>query len=149
MFENLLNLVKEHAGEAIVKNPTIPNEKNDAAINTAAGGIMDQLKNLAANGGMEKITDLFKGGDVNNSTVVGSISKNVAGELMSKFGINQEQAGAIVKNLIPAVMSNLVKKTNDPNDKSFDLEGIIGSLAGGKLGGVGDMMNKVKGMFGN
>ncbi len=149
MFENLLNLVKEHAGEAIVKNPTIPNEKNDAAINTAAGGIMDQLKNLAANGGMEKITDLFKGGDVNNSTVVGSISKNVAGELMSKFGINQEQAGAIVKNLIPGVMSNLVKKTNDPNDKSFDLEGIIGSLAGGKLGGVGDMLNKVKGMFGN
>ena len=45
-------------------------------------------------------------------------------------------------------MSKLVKKTNDPNDKSFDLQGIIGSLAGRKLDGVGDMMNKVKGMFG-
>ncbi len=148
MFESLLNLVKEHAGDAIVKNPAIPNEKNDAAITTAAGGIMDQLKNLAAQGGMEKITDLFKGGDVAGNPVVGNISKNVAGDLMSKFGINQEQAAGIVKNLIPGVMSNLVKKTNDPNDKSFDLQGIIGSLAGGKLGGVGDMMNKVKGMFG-
>lgn len=36
----------------------------------------------------------------------------------------------------------------NPNDMSFDLQGIIGSLAEGKLGGVGDMMNKVKGMFG-
>ena len=59
MFENLLNLVKEHAGEAIVKNPTIPNEKNDAAINTAAGGIMDQLKNLAANGGIDRGPKVF------------------------------------------------------------------------------------------
>ncbi len=148
MFENLLNLVKEQAGDAIVKNPVIPNEKNDAAINTAAGGIMDHLKQLAANGGMEKITDLFKSGNVSGSPVIGNISKNIAGDLMNKFGINQEKAGAIVKNLIPAVMSTLVKKTNDPNDKSFDLQGIIGSLAGGKLGGLGDMMNKAKGMFG-
>lgn len=27
MFDNLLNLVKEHAGGAIVNNPAIPNEK--------------------------------------------------------------------------------------------------------------------------
>ena len=104
MFESLLNLVKEHAGEAIVKNPAIPNEKNDAAITTAAGGIMDQLKNLASHGGMEKITDLFKGGDVASNPVVGNISKNVVGDLMNKFGINQEQAAGIVKNLIVGIV---------------------------------------------
>ena len=27
MLESLMNLVKEHAGEAIVNNPAIPNEK--------------------------------------------------------------------------------------------------------------------------
>jgi len=44
MFENLLNLVKEHAGSAIVDNPAIPNQHNDAAIKEATTGIMDQLK---------------------------------------------------------------------------------------------------------
>lgn len=29
MFESLLNLVKENTGEAIVKNPAIPNEKSE------------------------------------------------------------------------------------------------------------------------
>ena len=44
MFDQLLKLVKENAGEAIINNPAIPNQQNDAAINTAATGIMDQLK---------------------------------------------------------------------------------------------------------
>jgi len=122
-------------------------EKNEAAISTAAGGKMDQLKNLAANGGIEKITDLFKGSNASTSPVVGNISKNVSTDLMKKFGISQEQAGSITKSLIPMVMGQLVKKTNDPNDKSFNLQDIIGSLSGGKTGGLGDMMNSVKGMF--
>jgi len=42
-------------------------------------------------------------------------------------------------------MNSLKSKTNDPNDNSFDLQGIIGSLAGGEASGL---INKVKGMFG-
>ena len=45
-------------------------------------------------------------------------------------------------------MTNLVKKTNDPNDNSFDLKGIIGSLLSGKTDGINDMIGKVKNMFG-
>jgi uncharacterized protein YidB (DUF937 family) len=148
MLEIFLNLVKENASDAIVKNPAIPNEKNDDAISSAAGSIMNQLKNMSSGGGMDKILDMFKGGNVSNSPVVGSISSNVAGDLMSKFGINQEQAGGIVKTLIPAVMSSLVTKTNDPNDKSFNLQDIVGSLSGDKSGGLTDIMGKVSGMFG-
>lgn len=32
MFEQLLNLVKEQAGTAIINNPDIPNERNDEAV---------------------------------------------------------------------------------------------------------------------
>ena len=144
MFDQLLKLVKEHSGDAIVKNPAIPNEQNDAAIKTATSGIMDQLKNLSP----DKITDMFKSSNVANTPEVGNISSNVAGELMNKFGINKDQAAGIVKTLIPIVMTNLVKKTNDPNDNSFDLKGIIGSLLSGKTDGINDMMGKVKNMFG-
>ena len=147
MFENLLELVKQNAGDAIVKNPAIPNEQNDAAINTTASGIMDQLKSLSSGGELEKILDMFKGGNVSESPVVGKVSNNVAGDLMNKFGINSDQAGGIVKSLIPLVLRKLVSKTNDPNDKSFDLSGIISSLSGGNSGGLGDMMKKVSGMF--
>lgn len=146
MFESLLNLVKEHAGEAIVNNPAIPNEHNDAAIQTAAGGIMDQLKSLGGSGELEKIMGLFSGGDVANNSVVSGISGNVAQSLMSKFGINADQAGGIVSKLVPVVMNNLVKKTNDPNDSSFDLKGIIGAVSG-NAGGMDGILNTVKNLF--
>jgi hypothetical protein len=148
MFENLLKLVKEHAGDAIVKNPAIPDQHNDAAIGAATTGIMEHMKSIAANGGMEKIMDMFKGGNVAGNPEIGNMSTKVAGDLMKKFGINQEQAGGIVKNLIPGVMGSLVKKTNDPNDNSFDIKGIVGSLTGGGSGVLGGIMSKVTGMFG-
>jgi hypothetical protein len=30
MLENLFNLIKEHSADAVINNPAIPNEKNDA-----------------------------------------------------------------------------------------------------------------------
>ena len=73
------------------------------------------------------------------------ISENVAKSLAGKFGISHEQASGIVQSLIPKVMGALVTKTNDPNDKSFDLKDIIGSLSGGK--GVDDLLGGLKKMF--
>lgn len=152
MFENLVNLVKEHAGEAIINNPAIANENNDKAVNVAANGIMDQLKNLAGSGGgVEAITNLFKDGNVANNPVVGKISNQVASDLVSKLGINAESASGVVKNLIPMVMGQLVKKTNDPNDKSFNLQDIAGVLTGnGGLGNIAESLKgKLGGLFGN
>jgi hypothetical protein len=148
MLEELIKLVKENAGDAIVKNPAIPNEHNEAAIQTAAGGIMNQLKSLITNGNLEKLKEIFSQGNISGSPVVSNISKNVSGDLMSKFGINHEQANNITKDLIPNVMGQLVKKTNDPTDKTFDLQAIIGTLTSGQ-GSLGNIMNSVKGMFGS
>ena len=148
MFDNLLQLIKENAGESIINNPAIPNEKNDAAIQVAGEGIMNQLKGVLAGGGMQNLMEMFQGGNTTSNPMVGQISNNVAQSLMSKFGIDAGQAQNIVNNLVPGVMSKFVQKTNDPNDKSFDLNGIVGSLTGGKSGGIGDIMSNVKGMFG-
>ena len=64
---------------------------------------------------------------------------------MSKFGINESQAGGIVQKLIPIVMSKFASKTNDPNDSSFDLNGIMGALGGGKTSGILSGLSKIFG----
>ncbi|MBL7837419.1 MAG: DUF937 domain-containing protein [Bacteroidetes bacterium] len=146
MFDNLLKLVQEHAGEAIINNPAIPNEKNNAAIGAATEGIMDHLKNLGANGGLDSIMGIFQGGNAASSPEVSNIAGSVAGKLMSNFGIDAEQAQNIVGKLVPQVMEKFVNKTNDPNDSSFDLQDILGSVTGNG-GGLGDILGKVKGLF--
>ncbi|MEN9523730.1 MAG: hypothetical protein RL065_2107 [Bacteroidota bacterium] len=144
MFENLLNLVKEHAGDAIIHNSAIPNEHNDAAIETTTNGIMEGLKNQLGNGGLDGLTSLFQGN--NQSGMVQNISQNVAGSLMQKFGIENQAAQSIVNSLIPVVMNKFVNKTNDPNDSSFDLQGIMGSLmGGGNSSNIGGMLGKIFG----
>ncbi|MBK6444052.1 MAG: hypothetical protein IPF81_01690 [Bacteroidetes bacterium] len=60
MFDNLLQLIKENAGESIINNPAIPNEKNDAAIQVAGEGIMNQLKGVLAGGGMQNLMEMFR-----------------------------------------------------------------------------------------
>jgi hypothetical protein len=145
MLDQLIQLVKEHAGEAIVNNPAIPNEQNDAAISQTAGGIMEALKGQMSGGNLEAITGMFKGGNSDNP-LVGQISTTVQKQLSEKFNLDAGQAGNIVQQMIPVVMSSLVKKTNDPNDNSFNMDGILSSIGGGK---AGDLLNSVKGMFGN
>ena len=145
MFDNLLKLVQENAGEAIVNNPAIPDEKNDAAINVASEGIMDHLKQLGAGGGLDSVLSIFQGGNAGSHPEIANMAGNVAGKLMSNFGIDATQAQGIVQHLIPQVMEKFVSKTNDPNDNSFNLQDIIGSVTGG--GDLGDILSKVKGLF--
>lgn len=144
MFENLLNLVKEQAGDAIVNNPAIPNEHNDAAIQSAGNSIAGSLQNLVGSGGLNDVLKMFTGGgDVSNSPVTQAVSGNVIQDLMSKFGLDQGAAGSIAGSLVPSVLQNLVSKTNDPNDSSFDIQGVLSSLTGGKSGGM-----DIQGMLG-
>lgn len=146
MFDNLLKLVQEHAGDAIINNPSIPNEKNEAAINVASEGIVDHLKQLGAQGGLSSILEMFKGGDVKSNPEVTNIAGNVAGKLIEKFGLDGNQAQNIVGQLVPQVMEKFVNKTNDPDDGSFNLDDIISSVSSGK-GNLGDVFNQVKGLF--
>lgn len=172
MFDNLLALVKQHAGDAIVNNPAIPNERNDEAISATSGSIFDTLKNAVSGGNIGDIVSMFK----NNHTDASSgISQQVQGgvieKLKEKFGLDDGQAGNIAGSLVPNVLQQMVQKTNDPNDSSFDLKGILGSLTGGQGGidlqgilnkftggedganagsggGVGGLLGKLKGLFG-
>jgi uncharacterized protein YidB (DUF937 family) len=147
MLENLMKLVRENAGDAIINNPAIPNEHNEAAIETATHSIFNGLQGSVKSGGLNSVKDLFQnGGNVSANPVMNNLSSNVVGDLMAKFGLDRGAAGNIVNSLLPKVMGQLVHKTNDPNDNSFNLDGILGSLTGGG-GKAGGILGTLGGLF--
>ncbi|MBN9298660.1 MAG: hypothetical protein J0I41_16760 [Filimonas sp.] len=148
MLENLFNLVKEHAGSAIVSNPAIPNEQNDEAVASATSSITDGIKNAIAGGNLQGVLSMFSGqSDAGSSPVSQEIQGNFVQDLVSKFGMNQSDATSTASGLIPNVLNKLVHKTNDPGDSSFDLQGIMNSLSGGSTSGfnIQGLMDKFKG----
>jgi hypothetical protein len=163
MLDQLMKLVEQHAGDAIVKNPAIPNEHNNAAIKDVASQIFSGLQSQATSGGLQNIVSMFQGGGGSNMTsnpIVSGLIASVAGSVASKFGVSQQVAQSMATSLLPTVMNSLVKKTNDPKDSSFDLGSIlkttsgnsgldvgslIGQVAGGSKGGLGGLLG---GLFG-
>jgi hypothetical protein len=133
MLENLLDLIKQNAGSAIVDNPAIPNEHNDAAVSLAGSSIMDSLKGMLANGNVQDVASLFnqQGGDIANHPAAQQIQGNFIQNLMGKFGLGEGAASGIAASLIPMVLQKFVHQTNDPNNSNFDIQSIIGSLTGG------------------
>ncbi|HEY1038925.1 MAG TPA: hypothetical protein VGF30_05940 [Bacteroidia bacterium] len=136
MFDNLLKLVQENAGDAIINNNAVPNEKNNEAINLTTNSIFDTLKSQASGGGMNNIMDMFNTATPPNETIMSGMNSNVTSSLMNQLGINNSQAASIAASIIPQVMNKLVSKTNDPSDNSFDMNSILGSLGGGNAPGI-------------
>ncbi len=162
MLEQLKSLVKEYASDAIITNPAIPNEKNDEAVGLASNSILEGLKHTVSSGNIGDLKNIFSQGEQNiaDAPVTQNIKGNFVEKLVQKFGLDHGKAAQIASSLIPLVMSKFVKKTNDPNDSSFDLSNIVSSLAGGSVGDMigkftggnndreeGGMIDKVKGFF--
>ena len=144
MLENLFNLIKEQSVSDVIDNPIIPNEKNDAVIGDATSSVAESFQGVLAGGGLQNILSLF-GGNQNsgsassllNNPIVGNIITSFTNKLTANHGIAGDQASGIANNLIPGVISSLISKTNNPNDSSFDINSIIGSLTGGTTGSGG------------
>ena len=162
MLDQLIKLVEQNAGEAIVQNKAIPNQFNQAAIQEVASQIFNGMKGQVGQGNLQQVVSLFQGNAKNsltNNPMVTQMIANIAGNFASKFGVSPQTAKSIVAGLVPTVMNQLVSKTNNPNDKDFDLTdmmrnmsgnnkldvgSILGQLSGGKsnnpMGGIGDML---------
>jgi hypothetical protein len=145
MFEQLLDLVKGHSQESIVNNPDVPNQHNEAVQQEATNSITSTLQSLLGGGGngAAQVLNLFSntqnGGDVSNHPVAQSISQNLIGSLMSKFGIGGQQAGGIASMLLPMVLNKLVGGASNSNNAAaggLNVQNIFNSLSGGKTGGM-------------
>lgn len=168
MIDQLIKLVQQNADEAIVKNNALPNQFNNAAIEEVAQQIFNGMQTQVNSGNMQQVTSMFSGGDMSslvNHPMVAQIISNIAGNFASKFGVSQQTARTIAMGLIPQVMSQFVNKTNNPNDRDFDLQemlrgftgnnslnlnDVLGSFAGnGSKGGLGDLGNVLGNILGS
>lgn len=165
MLKEIFDLVKNVAGDAAVNNPKVPHKNNEViaeATNTVASG----LRNMVAGGGLESILSMFAGSNKNQNgdLSLASLSKNplvqmmvghFAGKLTSKYNMGGTQANHVANSLIPEVMENMISKSNDPNNQSFSLDKLIGSITGGKsievaqqTGGGGLLQDLLSGLQG-
>jgi len=148
MLENLLNLVKEQGADAVINNPAVPNEQNEAVLADATSSVAGGLQSALAGGGLQNVLSLFSGnnsgaGNLTSNPIVSNIISNFSQKLTGNHGISSSNAEGIAGNLIPNVISNLIHKTNNPGDSSFDMNGIIGSLTGGGNAGNGFDFNNI------
>jgi len=165
MIDQLIKLVQQNAGESIVRNDALPNQFNNAAIEEVARQIFDGMQGQVGSGNMQQLTSMFKGGDMStlaNNPMVGQIISNIAANFATKFGVSPQTARSIAMSLIPTVMNQFVNKTNDPNDRDFDLQDmlrgftgnnkldlseVIGGLSGSSSqgGGLGNVIGNILG----
>lgn len=148
MLESLINLVKENAGDAIINNQAIPNERNDEAVQEAGHSIFDTLKGALSGGNTREVVDMFANGRADNSNpLVQQASGNLVGRLTEMFGLNADQATGLAGSLIPNVMNQFANRTADPNDNGFNAQDIFNQLSGGKTSGLNiqSILNKFKG----
>jgi len=165
MLEQLMDLIRQHAGDAVINNPAVPNEQNDAVVAEAGHSIIGGLKNMISQGNIQEVIGLFQqqGGDVTATPAAQQLQSGFIQNLMNRFGLDQGAAGGVANNLLPQVLEKFVHKTNDPNDSSFnirdvvqqlgggganssfDLQGLMGQFTGGDGSGIPE---SIKGVFG-
>jgi hypothetical protein len=150
MFDQLTDLVKQFGGDAVVNNPAVPNEQNEAVMEEAGGSILSGLKDMVASGNVGDLAGMLSGKtpiDMNNP-VVKELAGKVTGNLGEKFGLSNEAAGGVAGGLIPKVLSGLVNKAQDPNQPGFNVSDLVGAISGGNGGGLMDAVSKYGGQFG-
>jgi len=147
MLENLINLVRQNAGGAVINNPSVPNEKNEEAVQTASGSIMATLQNALSGGKITDVLGYFKNGKSGSPEIVKQATDNYASDLQNKIGLNPQEANKVANDVVPPTMEQLAAKTADPSDSSFNIQDIFNKLSGGKTGSMNiqSMLNKFGG----
>lgn len=143
MIEDLMKMLQNSGQESVVNNPEVPNEHNDAVLQSAGSSIMDTLKGMIANGQGDEVARLAN--DPSHPAAQ-QMQSGFVQNIMDKFGIKGDAANNIASTLIPQALSKLGQGEN-----GFNLNSITSML--GKTGldkdGDGDVdLSDVKKMIG-
>ncbi|WP_158827951.1 hypothetical protein [Mucilaginibacter lacusdianchii] len=136
MFDQILNMVKDHLGNNPEVSSAIPGGQADAVHHEVASSVENGIKNqVSSEGGIGGLLSSLAGAG-SSSPVASAITGGLVGSLTSKFGLPPAATGAIAA-AIPGILAKFAYKTNDPNDHSLTPDSILGSVTGGKgLGGA-------------
>ncbi len=150
MLDNLMNLIKGNSREAVINNPAIPNDKNNAAMEAAGTSILGTLKNYLSNGKIKEVLAYIKkhgigGGEAD--CIVKQATADYSNNLQKDMNLSEADATSVAEKVVPATMTQLANKTADPLDSSFNIQDIFSKLSGEKSSKFNfqDMLNKFDG----
>lgn len=143
MLDNVLDLLKGYAKDAIVNNQDIPSDKQNSAIETVVGAFSGELKDKLLSGGIGELTNLFSGGRTSGSSLISGLQNTVADALTQKVGLSTAISKMIAENVVPAIITSISGKVNDP-DNGFSIDTLLSSLGDDQKNGL---MEKLKGLF--
>jgi hypothetical protein len=142
MFEKLFLLVKDNAGMAVIDNPVVPEKFHESVINEASSSIIEVLKSQVENGKLKDVIKYFKYPGIYSSPLVSLVTNKFANRLNKYYAIDTAQATVIAKDLIPAVMQQLVEQSQNENNLDFGLANFLSKLTGNRTD-MGSLMDKL------
>lgn len=124
MLENIMDLVKGYAKDAVNGNADIPEDKKDLTVETAisalGGGIKDNLSGL------------FNTESGDNTTLT-NLQNTISSALVSKVGLNSNVSNLIASKLVPMVINTISGKVDDSNGSGFNLDSVIKAFSAENL----------------
>ncbi|MCD7901713.1 MAG: hypothetical protein LUH22_18215 [Bacteroides sp.] len=125
----------------------MPEEKKAETVNTVTNAVTDGLKNNFTMDNILNIKNLFKKETpVENNPITNNIQGTVTSSLMEKIGLSPQVAALLSSTVVPLVLKSLSGKVNDPNEKGFNIESLIGMFSGS--GNSGNLMGSLGKLFG-
>ena len=141
MFDQILEMIKDHLGNNPTISNAIPAQDADAVHNEIASKVTDGLKNQAvAQGGVGGLLNSLSGNIASGNPVSSAIEGSLVSSLASKFGLPPSVTGAI-SAMLPGLLQKFAQKANDPNDHSVTPASISSSLFG--TGGLGSLLGNL------
>ncbi len=142
MFDQILDLVKQHMGSNPQIASAIPAGQSDAVHNEIASQVTGGLASHASGqGGVGGLLSMLQGGMGSGNPVASAIEGGLASSLGSKFGLPPMITGAIAASL-PGLLQKFAHKANDPNDNSITPDSIAKSLSNNAGGGLGSLFGR-------
>lgn len=110
MFDELLQLVKDHMGNDPQVAAAIPSEQADAVHQEIATHLQQGLQTQASEqGGAGGLLSMLSGAIGSGSLATSAISGGLVGSLASKFGLSPAVTGAIAA-AIPGLLQKFVNR---------------------------------------
>ena len=150
MLDQLMKLVEQNARQSILENRAIPDQLNNAAIKEVTNQIFNGIKGEVTQGHMDQVISLFQSGVTKQqSPVLTAIVDTVTRNLVSKFNLAPEVARGVADQIVPQVMTQVIKKTNDPRDIDFDLQQMLRGMSGNNQLDISSLMPPAKTTIGS
>lgn len=142
MFDQILDLVKQHMGTNPQISSAIPAGQADEVHNEIASHITNGLASQAsAQGGVGGLLSMLQGGGSSGNPVSNSIGGGLAASIANKFGLSPMVTSAITAAL-PGLLQKFAHKANDPNDSSITPDSITNFLSKNGGGILGSLFNR-------